>query len=83
MTVGEMRVRMSGAEMHRWKLYRAKHGPLGLERRYDRPAALAAYWQVALNAKDYRGNLGDFMPWPVKPVLSEAERFAMELMGNG
>ncbi len=83
MTVGEMKARMTSGEMHRWGLYRQKHGPLDLERRYDRPAALAAYWHVAMNAKDYRGNLGDFMPWPVKPVLNEAERFAMELMGNG
>lgn len=78
-----MRARMSGAEMHRWRLYREKHGPLDLERRFDRPAALLAYWFVKMNAKDYNGNLKDFMPWPVLPQLSEAERFAMELMGNG
>jgi hypothetical protein len=81
MTVGEMRARMSGAEMHRWKLYRAKHGPLDLERRYDRPAALNAFMVSTVNGG--KGQMRDFMPWPVMPALSEAERFAMELMGNG
>lgn len=80
-TVGELKHRMSGMEFRGWLAYRAKWGPMDLVRRYDRPAALGAH--VATVAAGGKGKMQDMMPYPIQRVLSEAEQFARELMGNG
>lgn len=80
-TVGELRKRMSHVEFKSWLAYRAKWGPLDPVRRYDRPAALVAHLIAATNGG--KGKMQDMMPWPIVAPLSEAERFARELMGNG
>jgi hypothetical protein len=80
-TVGELKKRMSHVEFQSWLAYRVKYGPLDVVRRYDRPAALMADMFARMNGKDYKGDLSNFLPWPVKSrALSEAEQFARDLM---
>lgn len=61
MTVGELKNRMSLAELAAWQEYIKTQGPVNPMLRMD---AGFARW-MAFNSKN--GKVRDFMPWPVEP----------------
>jgi hypothetical protein len=71
MPVGEMLQRMSGQELAEWQAYERVYGPIGVEERLDRTAAVIAN-QVANSLrgpKSKPSEVDDFMPrWGVRPV---------------
>jgi hypothetical protein len=73
---------MSMREFNAWKLYRYWHGPLGFERRYDRPAA-----QQILATQQSYGNtkvtLRDFMTWPVPSQADQETQGILREFGFG
>ncbi|MEU4576604.1 hypothetical protein [Nonomuraea sp. NPDC023979] len=71
MPVAEMLQRMSGRELAEWQAYERVYGPIGVEGRLDRTAAVIAK-QVAdslRGPKTKPSELDDFMPrWDRRPV---------------
>jgi len=60
-TIRELQSRMTMKEVSIWLSYRAKYGPPNDVRRYDRPAALAAY--MANRVAGGKAEMIDFMPF--------------------
>jgi hypothetical protein len=71
MPVGEMLRRMSGRELAEWQAYERVYGPIGVEERLDRTAAVIAN-QVANSLRPPTtkpSEVDDFMPrWDRRPV---------------
>ncbi len=74
----EWKRKMTHGEYESWCRYRLRHGPMTMDRRYDRPAALlATMWSS-------KAKMTDFLPWPQKSARElEAEAIFNELMGGG
>jgi len=79
-TIAEWQAAMTTGEWELWMRYRRKHGPMGFERRYDRPAALiASIGNVTMGGKS---KMRDFTPWPIAEPLNEVDALMAELLGE-
>lgn len=72
-TVGELQQSMTQREIRLWISYRNKHGPLGMERRFDRPAAIIG--MILSRAYGGKATMKDFMPWGQEEQADEVVSF--------
>lgn len=80
-TIAEWQAAMTHGEWDVWMRYRRRHGPMGLERRYDRPAALIA--ALGNNTMGGKLKMSDLSPWPLKEAIeNEADALIAEMMGE-
>lgn len=74
MTLGELRTRMTSAELLIWHAYAERNGPLSPTLRTDAAVARAVAPFVK-NAK-----MSDFMPWPKEPESEATPEALLDML---
>lgn len=69
---------MSAGEFAEWEAYTEVTGPIGYERRYDRPAALTAYVMQAVHGGKHK--VADFLPYPLKKTHDDDPNVEQSLL---